>query len=169
MACSPAGRENGSPYEVHAPPSIRYSVRATPLPASEAETTNELRVVYGPEAGRTSVAGGVSSTTTSTLPVATLPRRSDARYSSTLVRSGPDNEIAPAYGVHAPPFRRYSTRATPTGSAPSSVAASVIGVRDVTYTFAPPERGSPISRVAVGALPSTITANALEFSTFPRR
>ena len=64
MTWSPAGSEKPLVYGSHEPPSIRYSVVFTPLPASVADSVKLVVTAKGPSDGEIVVVGGVSSTTT---------------------------------------------------------------------------------------------------------
>src|SRR2546425_4770202 len=155
MVWSRAAKVKAPAYGVHAPPSIRTSVRFTPLPASSADRLNVVALVYGPLAGESVVAGGASSTTRAIVPSASaFPSRSEER-SSTMCLPSPVRLKGDPYGGHAPPSIRYSVEATPTGLTPPSVACSSRGVEDVTNVSPVAYCGLPTARVVVGGTLST--------------
>src|SRR3990172_3973453 len=79
---TPPGREKATVYARHSPPSTRYSVRPTPLPASVAVRVNLVSASYGPSAGASVVSGGVLSTrTTAILVASTFPAKSSLYHS----------------------------------------------------------------------------------------
>src|SRR6478735_1321973 len=169
---------NGAVYAVHVPLPMRYSVRATPEPASVAASVTFGAVVNQPalpsgEPGsvRTVVtgavvsAGGPSTVNVRDCSSSTLPASSVERYPTVCSPSG--TSTAPSYVVQAPPLMRYSVDATPEPS--SSAASAKLGA--VTYQPCSPSAVAGCQvRVVLGASPSaasTTTSRLVAASSLP--